>query len=511
VRVFTFFPATNSLGGAVLPVVMETVTDEHGFFEANLPTPERWGDNYPRYALSFEFEGRRIVDCATFENLRGGEHNEIGVFWAPEEPYELKVSATAPETGLTVAATGRVDPRRWESRRAKAIFPLFGPMPLSSSGISLIGTWDIINDPPFISLLRSGESTLTRQCVRSTIWENRFDPTADPSDIGKPFLPLVFANDGKLTLSGTVVDAEGVAIEGAVLTLGVNGEPQVVYSDSTGWFSFAGLPDKPLELVAAHEQFVPRSLQATPGKVDMKVELIYHRARATLHVLNAQTDEPVTEVWIDGIVRTDAYSAGDEFGNIADLQPRHFHSATGLYEFESDLVVTVLYIQAHGYQHAKLTNEQVSGEVQVRMAPGVKLERRPRDYDAAETPELFQTDEGEGPGLWSLDDDHWVEYSFNFGEPGAKFDLVLGVTNHTYGTLPLDNEYLFDLDVWVDGNKVGRMQIASDPNMQQLGRIALGNLSGQHTIRLMWMNDRYIPGQLDANVRYESIRFMEVP
>jgi hypothetical protein len=70
---------------------------------------------------------------------------------------------------------------------------------------------------------------------------------------------------------------------------------------------------------------------------------------------------------------------------------------------------------------------------------------------------------------------------------------------------------LFDVDVWVDGSKVGRMQIGSNPTVQQLGRIALGNLTGQHTIRLMWMNDRYIPGQLDANIRYESIRFMEVP
>jgi len=147
----------------------------------------------------------------------------------------------------------------------------------------------------------------------------------------------------------------------------------------------------------------------------------------------------------------------------------------------------------------------------VRLKAGLDLQRRPRDYDAAQSPELFRTDEGDGPGLWSLDDDHWVEYSFDFGATAANFELLLGVTNHTYGTLPLDNEYLFEVDVWLDGVKLGRLSIASDPDVQQLGRLALGSLSGQHTIRFMWMNDRYIPGQLDANIRYESIRLMEAP
>ena len=600
VRVFTFFPAGSMLSGAVLPVVMEAVTDEHGFFEANLPTPERWPDNYPRFALSFEFENRRIVDCAGFENLRSGEQNEIGVFWAPEEPYELDVSAVTPEQGLTVAATGRIDPRRWETRRAKAIFPLFGPQPVSAGVSKLIGTWDIINDSPFVTLLRSGEPVLTRQCVRNAdevlrsaldgtttmvfveeatldeviarfrsdgdinivladsingesititldigrcklrqaldlvadyadlswrvengvviIDESGKAPAAPETAIGRPFIQVVFPNDGNLTLSGTVVDGNGIAVDGAVLTLNVDGEVQVSYSDPTGWFSFAGLPDRALELVATHEQFVPRPLEVTPGEVDTKVELVYRRPKATLRIVDAATGEPVREVWLDGMTLINVYSDADEFGEIA---ARHLLSPNGVYEFENDLTVILLHIQAHGYKVARVTLKQIQGEVDVAMTPSLKLERRPRDYDAAQTPELFQTDEGEGPGLWSLDDDHWVEYVIDFGEAGGKFDLILGITNHTYGTLPLDNEYLFDVNVWVDGNWVGRMHIASDPTVQQLGRTPIGTededgepvstLTGQHTVRLMWMNDRYIPGQLDANIRYESIRFIEVP
>jgi hypothetical protein len=67
------------------------------------------------------------------------------------------------------------------------------------------------------------------------------------------------------------------------------------------------------------------------------------------------------------------------------------------------------------------------------------------------------------------------------------------------------------VDVYVDGEKKGTLHVASDPEIAQIGRLNLGKLSGAHTIRLMWLNDRYIPGQLDANIRYESIRILEVP
>ena len=36
-------------------------------------------------------------------------------------------------------------------------------------------------------------------------------------------------------------------------------------------------------------------------------------------------------------------------------------------------------------------------------------------------------------------------------------------------------------------------------------------LDGVHTIRLIWTNDKWIPNQLDANIRYQSLKFLEQP
>ena len=591
VRVFTFFPATSRLNGPVLPVIMEAVADEQGYFESNLPVPARWPSDYPRYALSIEWEGKRLVDCAPYDNLRAGEDNEIGVFWAPEEPYEVEVSVTTAETGLTVAATGRVDPRRWESARAARIFEQLPQTPVGTTAAELASSWDFLkaDDLPYLTLLRSARPVLTRQCVihpdenvrialdtktvalffeeapldqvlnrlsseagfpisvsdsvdpdleinldagrisikqaldrvagqQELIWRIEdggvvFDQLNESSSVleigtSSAFLPVVFPNDGSLTLSGVVIDAEGLPIEGAILSLTVNQEPQLAYSNATGFFQFHGLPDKRLTVVATHQDYVDKDVELQAGVLDASIQLPFLRPKVTLNVTDSSTDQPVTEIWINGIEVTSPYASSPKGG---PLPPRHMESATGEYVFKHQKRVTFLTLQAPGFRPYTLEWFDEQGTFDVRLEPGLDLTRRPRDYDAAQNPNAFNTDEGDGPGLWSLDDDHWVEYAFDFGEDEQDFDLILGVTNQTYATLPLDNEYLFEVRVYVDGKSLGTMQIASNPTVAQLGRLNLGKLSGAHTVRLMWLNDRYIPGQLDANIRYESLRIMQVP
>lgn len=589
VRVFTFFPATSRLNGPVLPVIMEAATDDKGFFEANLPAPSAWPSDYPRYALSIEWEGKRLVDCAPFENLRAGEDNEIGVFWAPEEPYEVEVSVTTAETGLAVAATGRIDPRRWETTRAARIFESLSMTPVGTTAAKLTGTWDFLkaDNLPYLTLLRSGQPILTRQCVihpdervrvvldttttalffeeaplddvlyrlrdRSglqithtnaiygdtplsldthsmtirealelvtelldAVWriENGGVVIDEATDSNPPettppsFLPVVFPNNGNLILSGNVVDKKNQPVEGAVLILVVDGEDVISYSDSTGWFTFGGLPNQQLNLTATHESWVDVDAKVQPGVTDRQIQFYYRRPKMTLTILRDADGSPVKEVWFH-------YQAWEFNIPIVDepppMQVRRMTSANGIYLFENQKPLVSLTACAPGLTPLEIDDEDPLATLEVRMSEGLLLDRRPRDYDAAQSPNLFNTDDGDGPGLWSLDDDHWVEYTFDFGEDEQDFDLVLGVTNHTYATLPLDNEYLFNVRVYVDGKSVGTMHIASDPDVAQIGRISLGKLTGAHTVRIMWLNDRYIPGQLDANIRYESLRLMETP
>jgi len=496
VRLLTFFPATGQLGGAILPVVMEAVSDAQGFFACDLPVPARWPTGYARLALCVEAENLRLVDALIVPDLRIGEANEIGVFWAPEEPYEVEVRVTAARTGLAVATTGRIDPRRWEAKRAAKIFGCFNKVPVGASGAKLPGTWDILAEPPFVTLLENGVPVQTQRAARKPEAPagTEADTTAKP-DIGAPFAPLVFANDGYIALTGRVIDPDDRPVAGATVTLSGDGDPRVAFSDLAGYFLFAGLRDVKVVLRAEHGDFIAAdSGQLAATGIDLVLKFEYHKPRVNLTITRADNGQPVTALWF----------SLNQLGG----PPTGFRATAlnGVYAFEWDKPVLTLTVQAPGLK-PKIVNFG-QPELAVALDPGLPLSRRPRDYDAASWPEGWHT-EGETPCLWSLDDDHWVDYTFNFGESETPFALELGVKNHSYGTLPLDNEYLFEVEVSLDGQKVATLSIPSDAQVSRFVLLQLGALKGEHTVRLKWLNDRYIPGQLDANISYESIEILQ--
>jgi len=500
VRLFTFFPATSQLGGAVLPVVMEAASDEQGFFACDLPVPAKWPTAYAKLALSVEHEKLRMIDALVVPDLRIGEPNEIGVFWAPEEPYEVEVKVTAARTGLAVAATGRIDPRRWEAKRAAKIFGYFNRVPVGASGAKLQGTWDILADSPYVTLLENGAPVLTQEAERILdpppgVQEDPHGETQREYAIGKPFVPVVFANDGYIALTGRVAGPDDQPVAGATITLTGDGDARIAFSDSVGWFHFSGLRDMKVALRTEHPDFIAaESGQIATTTTDLLLKFEHHRPRVNLTITRADTGQPVTAIWF----HVNGYGLPPAF------PPASYRvaSASGYYPFEWDKPVMTLHVTATGLKPLAIAFGET--EQAIAMESGLPLSRRPRDYDTASWPEGWHT-EGETPCLWSLDDDHWVEYKFNLGETEAPFALELGVKNHSYGTLPLDNEYLFEVEVSLDGQKVATLSIPSDAQVPRYVLQQLGTLKGEHTIRLKWLNDRYIPGQLDANISYESI------
>ncbi|MBX3474773.1 MAG: carboxypeptidase regulatory-like domain-containing protein [Planctomycetes bacterium] len=497
VRLFTFFPATSQLGGPVLPVMMEATSDAQGYFACNLPVPAKWPSGYAKLAMGVEAEALRLVDALLVPDLRIGEANEIGVFWAPEEPYEVEVKVTAARTGLSVAATGRIDPRRWEAKRAAKVFAWFNKVPVGGSGAKLQGTWDILAEPPFVTLLENGVPVLTQRAARKPEVPPAPEggQTSAEPQIGAPFEPIVFANDGYIALSGRVTGLEDQPVAGATVTLSGDGDPRVAFSDAAGYFLFSGLRDLKVNLRAEHGDFIAAdSGQVATTALDLVLKFEYHKPRVKLTLTRADNAQPVAAIW---------FSLNQLGGTPTSFRAA---AANGVYAFEWDKPVLALIVHAPGLKPLAVTFGEA--EQAIAMEPGLPLSRRPRDYDAASWPEGWHT-EGETPCLWSLDDDHWVEYRFNLGETEATFALELGVKNHSYGTLPLDNEYLFEVEVSMDGQKVATLSIPSDAQVSRFVLLALGKLAGEHTLRLKWLNDRYIPGQLDANISYESIELFE--
>ncbi len=496
VRLLTFFPATGQLGGAILPVVMEAVSDAQGFFACDLPVPARWPTGYAKLALCVEAENLRLVDALIVPDLRIGEANEIGVFWAPEEPFALDVMVTAARTGLAVVATGRIDPRRWESKRAAKVFTCFNKVQVGASGAKLPGTWDILAEPPFVTLLENGAPVQTQRAARKPEAPTSTEPDASAKpDIGSPFAPLVFANDGYIALTGRVIDPDDRPVAGATVTLSGDGDPRVAFSDMAGYFLFPGLRDLKVVLRAEHGDFIAAdSGQVATTSIELVLKFEYHKPRVNLTITRADNGQAVMALWF----------SLNQLGG----PPTGFRATAvnGVYAFEWDKPVLTLTVQAPGLKPLAITFGEP--DQSIALEPGLPLSRRPRDYDAASWPEGWHT-EGETPCLWSLDDDHWVDYTFNLGETLTTFALELGVKNHSYGTLPLDNEYLFEVEVSLDGQKVATLNIPSDAQVSRFVLLQLGSQMGEHTLRLKWLNDRYIPGQLDANVSYESIEILQ--
>ncbi|MGE0433979.1 MAG: carboxypeptidase-like regulatory domain-containing protein [Planctomycetota bacterium] len=513
VYLYTFFAASSRLDGPLLPLAVWTHTDDNGFFAFNLPVPPASAvpADYPRLALGVASGGRRLIDAITLDVLRPGEPNELGVFWAPHEPFEVQADVARLDEGLRLASTGPLDPLRWDARMAGDAFATFPSSAVTAATVEVRGSWDPIADPPFVTLTRNGAPQITRRCVLRPVDDEPIedDPEPEPA-IGQPFVPLLFPNDGALALAGTIADASGTTmIEGAVITLTVGGEERVTFSDAWGWFRFLDLPDRKVSLRVAHERYVDETRDnLLPGAPDLFVQMRYLRPRLPFRFRRTDTGEPVNEVWFRWVAITNPGSTPEQLAPETAVVKT---STDGTYLFEHPLPLKWLRVEASGLKPQLLPVLPAAGGAtqDVWLQAGRLLERMPRNYDAAQNAGMWHAAEKPEDGyIWSLDDDHWLDYTFDLGEE-ATFALVLGVKNHAWNTLPLDNEYTFEVDILLDGQPAGRLSIPSDAQVTRLGRLTLGKLSGPHTIRLLWTNDRYIPGQLDANISYERLQLVE--
>jgi hypothetical protein len=194
-------------------------------------------------------------------------------------------------------------------------------------------------------------------------------------------------------------------------------------------------------------------------------------------------------------------------------------SASGEYVQKAEWLVAAIVLEKVGF-FPRTVNDPITlqanagGAIDIDLYPGRELNVRPRDYTAVQdTTRWFADPTAESPGIYTAWSNHWIEWQVDFGDApeqgveGGSFDILLGCTNQGL----VDNQYKFDVEVWVDGTKKGNLSIMADSVATQTGRMKLGKLSGSHTIRLVWLNDKWIPDQLDANIRYASLQLLEQP
>lgn len=522
VGLISFFPLEGVAGGPLLPVITEFTTDDNGFFSGEIPASKLAPLNYPPVALVISYETYRIVAAMPIDVLEVGKQNEFGIFWAPETPYTLEADARQFDGELGVVSTGELNPQRWHTAKRAATlsyFPTFpvakdDPKPgaegLPKGSAILTGTWDG-RDEPYVSLLNGGQIVQTRRPARASVVSSK----SGGGELPAPFERLVFENDALTPLGGQVLDAEGAAVAGAVVSTVGDVISQSALTDTAGWFYFDDPPEKTSALRCTHADFVETQVSpVSPGDPDVRITLAVRRPRISLFVTDKLTQIPLTELSVKVI---GLHPWGKNAGKPMPEAFTQLTSSDGHFLLEWEYAIKSITLEKLGYFPRTLNDPvamQSEGEMQIELSPGRKLEVRPRDYTNVEQSDRwFKDPKPEDPGIYTAWSHHWIEWQVDFGdapdegEEGGSFDLVLGCTNQGI----VDNDYQFEVDVYVDGVKKGKLVILADSLNERTARMSLGKLSGAHTVRLVWTNDKWIPDQLDANIRYASLKFLEQP
>ncbi|MCF6228576.1 MAG: carboxypeptidase regulatory-like domain-containing protein [Planctomycetes bacterium] len=525
VGLMTFFPLDGLAGGPLYPVLTTLTTDDKGNFTGEIPGSKLVPSNYAALAITVTWEGHTVLAGQPAALFEAGQDNSLGIIWAPDQPYQVRCDASAFSGEMAVVATGNLDPQRWHPKKrveAFSWFPQFkplvivadaGPIPegLPQEGqCDVVGTWGIVT--PYVSLTREGILTHTRRPKPSMAMSNVVG-----QQIPQPFEKLVFSDENKQPISGQIVDANGAGIANAEVSALGDTVTQTVITDAAGWFNFEVAPEKTSYLRVVHSDWVETQQQGiTAGDTAVLITLTILRPRFTLRVADLQTQSPIVKVSlrVTGII-----PFGKDKGKAGAEEFIELESQSGEYAFEWKHEVKSLVIEKIGYFPYTINQpaqkaEQSQDVIAIELNQGRELTFRPRDFTNAERNDRwFPDSKASDPGIYTAWSNHWLEYEVDFGEEpepeqeGGFFDIILGCTN----TGIVDNDYRFEVEILVDNKVVGKLSIMADSTTIRTGRISLGKLSGTHNIRLRWLNDKWIPGQLDANIRYASLVFVEQP
>jgi hypothetical protein len=521
VHIMTFFPLDGVAGGPLLPVITDLKADDKGEFKGEVPGPEVLPQGFPVAAVGVSWEGHRILTAQPVNNFEVGQESGIGIYWAPDHPFRLECNAVQFSGNLSVVSTGQLNPHRIHTQLRHQFlgsFPSFVVTPrdaehnpnLPSPGEAmLIGSWNR-DVRPFISLLRGNELLKTQVPTPRTMVGND-DPPAE-----LPFDTLVFENEAYQPISGVVTNYDGMTVGGAVVTTVGGDITRSVVTDQSGWFLIESPDEGTNALRVYHDEYIEvMKSDIGPGDMNLQIVFEHRRPRLDLEIRDRVNGQPIESM---GFRVTGLHVHGPDAGKPMPEGFTEMSSSDGRYVLEWEYPIQSVVLERIGYFPRTLVDpvgmqDDAGGRLEVNLSPGRELVVIPREYTDTRDSSRWYKDPDDGPGIRTNWAQVWIEWDVDFGnepdegEEGGYFDLLLGCTN--YGLV--DNEYEFTIRVYVDGDYKGTLVIPGDNVNVRTGRIPLGRLSGVQRVRLNWTNDVWIPEQLDANVRYASMQFIEQP
>ncbi len=517
VALLTFFPVNGQPGGQIWPVLTELIADAQGNFAGEVPASPKPPFYYTSAAITVRTEGYRVIAGMPLSTFNAGQLNSLGIFWAPETPFAVECDGTQFSGSLEVVCTGQLDPQRWYGPKRGPVLAYFPHFAMSAATeknptrtVKVLGNWDE-KVPPFMTLMSSGGPLQTKRCVRAKVQSQKSG--GEQVNTAEPFDKIVFESSGFAEISGQVVDAQGAGVPNATVIAAGDTENPTELTDSLGFFRFEKPPKKTTLLAAAHDDFITViQKDVTPGMSSVRIVFKDRKPVLTFHLRDQLTQMDITSVNIK------LYQPGKSKTPAPIV--KELTSQNGAFYVKSDTLLASITLEKVGYfpltvlDPVKVQSQQ-TGEWNIYMNPGRKLEVRPRDYTACQDASRYYSDtqNTQDPGIWTYWSNLWIEYTIDFGAApeagveGGFFDVVLGCRNEGI----VDNNYQFQVKVFVDDVEKGTLNVLANTLTEQFGRMSLGQLSGIHRVRMVWLNDSWIPDQLDANIRYQSLKFLEQP
>jgi hypothetical protein len=505
VQCLVFYPLSTVPGAPVWVVAIPATTDANGNFQVLAELPQTPGAG-PTLGLLVSHKNHKAAAGVPIGNVVPGNDSNLGVFWLGQTELSLQGSIAPADASTTssLVDTGGLNPLSWDLRvrdNMLSLFPIYKPTE-AEFNMTVGGQGVEYDNQRWMTLYSGGHWLGSRSVIFQEI-EIEVDGDLRKEAIGT----VKFILGPDTALRGRVAAKNGGALPGAVVTaIGSTTEPtQSEISGPNGDFSFAKPSGSLSAFKVEHKDYLTQDFLHDP--VNLNPEFLLEKPRPDIPILllDEMTDSPIESVRVLII--------GPQIkGQVTKTQQLNLSSATGDYRLSAAFPIDTIRFEGAGYflKELQSPDNKPASAITVKMNAGRFIHLTARESKARSG---ASNEPSRGTYWWDHFDssllawsqNNWLEFELDYGVELSAFDLEIGVRNHRI----IDHKYHFEIRVSMEDMTAKDISILASQETTQSGRVALPPRKGTQIIRVTWRNDRYIPGQLDANIVIDWVKFHE--
>ncbi|MDF1660882.1 MAG: carboxypeptidase-like regulatory domain-containing protein [Planctomycetota bacterium] len=498
VTILVFHPLSKVSASPVWIVPFSATTDKNGVFSTTLAIPET---PVPGAALGLSYSHSSHSDLAgvPITQLFPGHQQNLGIFWMSNNQSTLQGSITPAflAENAKLVDTGGLNPLAWDSRIRNDILSLFPIYPINQDEYSISFTKQDSshNNQRWVTLFSKGAWIGSQSVTWKTVDVDQ-NGQLKKETIG--FADFTVGPDN--SLRGSVNAQNGGALSGAVITALTNGnEPnQTAITGANGDFRFAKAPLSLRGFQVSHNDYLTQEFSYAKSGQSPVLVLQNRRPKIPLLLTNSLSGEPIQNVKVT--LKSTATPGQTVQQSVVDLQ-----APTGLYQLTAAFPIGQIIFEREGY-FAKILNQPEnypSTAIETTMIEARIIHLTAREA-VNKSDRWSEIHESSLVTNWAQ---KWLEFEIDYGDEATAFDFEIGVRNNGL----IDHKYKFDIRVDIPGEASQRVKILASQTDTLTARIVLSPKVGVQKIRMTWLNDRWIPKQLDANILVDWVKFHQRP